>query len=246
VGGGATVDSNNAGFFGTGFVNFPASGGYVEFHTVDGGTGGSRTLHLRNALASGSRTGQLVVNGASQNITFAATGSWTTWTVHQVTVNLNAGTGNTIRLQSTGQDLANIDQLEVAGGSMVTTVPPTNVPPTNVPPTNVPPTDVPPTNVPPTGLPPTSVPPTSNPNTSCNPVTSIISVPFTFDGAGTFCWQTSNPGSYINSWNLARLTINGVDITNRWVGSGSYPPAIDGQWYIGYTGIFAWSHVEVR
>ena len=32
----------------------------------------------------------------------------------------------------------------------------------------------------------------------------------------------------VNSWNLQRLTINGVDFTNRWVGSGSYPPQING------------------
>jgi endoglucanase len=71
-------------------------------------------------------------------------------------------------------------------------------------------------------------------------------VPFTKDGAGTFCWQTSNLGSYINSWNLESLTINGVDFTNRWVGSGSYPPSINGFWYISYRANFAWSHFEVR
>jgi len=32
-----------------------------------------------------------------------------------VTVTLNGGTGNTIRLQSTGEDLANQDQMTVGG-----------------------------------------------------------------------------------------------------------------------------------
>src|SRR5688572_1630861 len=43
-----------------------------------------------------------------------------------------------------------------------------------------------------------------------------IPAPFTFDGAGALCWQTSNLGSYINARNLASLTINGVDFTHRW------------------------------
>jgi hypothetical protein len=113
-GGGVTIDSNNAGFNGTGFANFPASGGFVEYRNADGGAGGSKTLQFRFALgATGSRTGQLVVNGVTQNITFNSTGAWTTWSTMNVTVNLNAGTSNTIRLQSNGQDLANQDQLTI-------------------------------------------------------------------------------------------------------------------------------------
>jgi rhamnogalacturonan endolyase len=50
------------------------------------------------------------VNGAAQNITFNSTGGWTTWNNLDVVVPLNSGS-NTIRLESTGQDLANIDQL---------------------------------------------------------------------------------------------------------------------------------------
>ncbi len=81
---------------------------------------------------------------------------------------------------------------------------------------------------------------------ACSPVTSTIAAPFSFDGAGTFCWQTSSPGSFVNSWNLAGLTINGVDFTNRWAASSSYPPPINGFWYISYTGNFAWSHFETK
>jgi hypothetical protein len=246
LGGGVTVDTNNGGFLGTGFVNFPSSGGYVEFRNVSGGTGGSRTLRLRNALASGSRTGQLTVNGANTTITFTSTGSWTTWTIREVTVTLTAGTSNTIRLQSTGQDLANLDQMEVVGGGTVTSVPPTSVPPTSAPPTGVPPTGVPPTGVPPTGVPPTSVPPTSVPPTPCSPVTSTIAAPFPFDGAGTLCWQASNLGSYINSWNLTSLTVNGVNYTNTYVPVSSLPAKINGYWYIAYIGNYPWSHFEAR
>jgi lysophospholipase L1-like esterase len=67
---------------------------------------------------------------------------------------------------------------------------------------------------------------------SCSPVTSTITAPFTHDGAGAFCWQSSNLGSYINSWNLVSLTVNGVNETNLYVASGSYPAKINGYWYV--------------
>jgi len=129
VGGGCTIDSNHAGYNGAGFVNFPLSGGYVEFQNVDGGSGGSVALRFRFALgATSSRTGRLTVNGASQNITFNPTGAWTTWAIKEVVVTLNSGTVNTIRLESTGQDLANLDQLETAPTGATSTRTPTRTP----------------------------------------------------------------------------------------------------------------------
>jgi hypothetical protein len=77
-------------------------------------------------------------------------------------------------------------------------------------------------------------------------VTSTVTAPFTFDGAGTLCWQSSNLGSYINSWNTNSVTINGVNVTNIWVGSGSYPAKIGGFWYVAYNGAFGWSHFEAK
>jgi rhamnogalacturonan endolyase len=95
-------------------INFPLTEGFLEFSNVDGGIGGTRTLRFRYALGvTTSRTGRLIVNGVSQNLTFNPTGAWTTWSNLQVIVNLNSGTGNTVRLESTGQDLANIDDLQV-------------------------------------------------------------------------------------------------------------------------------------
>ena len=77
-------------------------------------------------------------------------------------------------------------------------------------------------------------------------MTSTITAPFTFDGAGTFCWQSSNLGSYINSWNLTSLTINGVNETNLYVPSGSYPAKISGYWYVSYSASVAWAHFETK
>jgi rhamnogalacturonan endolyase len=127
--GGALSESVNGGYNGGGYVNFPANGGSVEFQNVNGGTGGTTTLRFRYALGvSASRTGQLVVNGASQSITFDPTGAWTTWQLKDVAVALNGGTGNTIRLASTGQDLANIDELTVSGSTSITPTPATPTP----------------------------------------------------------------------------------------------------------------------
>jgi hypothetical protein len=83
-------------------------------------------------------------------------------------------------------------------------------------------------------------------STTCSPVAATFTAPFAFDGAGTLCWRSSNLGGQINSWNLASLTINGVDFTNRWAGSGSYPPQINGFWFVSYSSNVAWGHFEAK
>ena len=87
--------------------------------------------------------------------------------------------------------------------------------------------------------------PTQPTGGACTP-TSTITAPFTFDGSGAFCWQSSNLGTYINSWNTASVTLNGVNVTNIWVGSGSYPAKIGGFWYVGYNSSVAWGHFEAK
>jgi lysophospholipase L1-like esterase len=93
--------------------------------------------------------------------------------------------------------------------------------------------------------------PTNTPGTpvvgGCSPVTSTITtIPFVFDGAGTFCWQAANLGALINSWNTANVSVNGVNYTNIWVSTGSLPAKINGFWYVSYTGNFPWSHFEAK
>ncbi len=108
------VESTNGGFNGTGYVNSSATGGFAQMSNVDGRGGGSKTLRIRYALGvTATRTGVLLVNGTAQNVTFAPTGTWTTWNTQTVTVTLNNNTSNMIRFQSNGQDLANVDQVEV-------------------------------------------------------------------------------------------------------------------------------------
>jgi hypothetical protein len=112
-----TIDSNQAGFSGTGFCNGTAAvGAYVQF-TVDAAQAGTAALAVR--FANGSSTGaprpaNLVVNGSAVGtVSFESTGAWTTWSAKTLTASLNAGS-NTIRLEPTTSDgLANIDRLDV-------------------------------------------------------------------------------------------------------------------------------------
>jgi alpha-L-fucosidase len=111
-----TVDSDHAGFSGTGFVNGTNEvGSYVEF-TVPDAQAGVATLTFR--YANGTTTGRpmnLTVNGGTPtSIAFNSTTDWTSWTNATVPVTLTAGT-NTIRVTSTTANGGpNLDYLEVA------------------------------------------------------------------------------------------------------------------------------------
>ena len=110
------VESNHAGFSGSGFVNFDnVSGSSVEF-TVNASKAGEAKLTFRYANGTAdNRPVDVNVNGglAVDERAFAATGAWTTWTSVENTVNLNAG-ANTIRLTSTGATGGpNLDYIEV-------------------------------------------------------------------------------------------------------------------------------------
>jgi uncharacterized protein YjdB len=82
---------------------------------------------------------------------------------------------------------------------------------------------------------------TSTPTPCSNP--TALTLPFTKDGAGDFCYVTSGTINYVNSWNMQLVEINGVNFTNRW--SNSMPPRIDGKYFIRYVGQYPWSHLEI-
>ncbi len=123
VSGEAGIESVHAGYNGTGYVNSNTAGTVIEFTDVDGGAGGTVTLGIRFALGNNARTGNLVVNGVSEAITFPSTTDWDNWTNYFQDVQLAAGQTNTIRLESTGQDLANIDEIRVTVVPTVTVLP---------------------------------------------------------------------------------------------------------------------------
>ena len=97
----------------------------------------------------------------------------------------------------------------------------------------------------PTRTPTRTITPTPGTGT-CSPVNATITAPFTFDGAGNFCWQSTNLGSYVNTWNVDSLLINGVEYKNQYVPYTSWPPKINGYWYVVYKASLAYGHVEFK
>ena len=113
IGGGATVESSALGFAGNGYVNLPTTGGYVSFASVDGLAGGTRSLVIRYANGgTASRTVSVTVNGVASNVAFPVTGSWNNYRQLVISTPLTGGTTNTVRIQSTGQDGPNVDEIE--------------------------------------------------------------------------------------------------------------------------------------
>jgi beta-xylosidase len=221
--------------------------------------------------AAGQRLFNVSINGATvlssfdiyaaaggQNKAIAKTFGTTANSSGQVVIQLTTGTEN-----------PKINGIMVASGAVPTNtpVPPTAGPTATKTNTPVPPTAGPTitktnTPVPPTAgptptrtntpVPPTvtntPIGPTATPvsGSTCSPVTATINAPFTQDGAGAFCWQSSNLGAYINSWNLASLTVNGVNATNLYVAAGSLPAKINGYWYVSYNSTVSWGHFEAK
>ncbi|WP_195763670.1 rhamnogalacturonan lyase family protein [Duganella guangzhouensis] len=114
VAGGTAARTDRSGYHGSGFLAFPVAGGTAEYGRINGGSGGAKTITIRYANGGATpRTGVLRVNGVPQAVTFRLSGGWTTWTTLTASVNLLPGAVNTLRLESTGQSLANIDELIV-------------------------------------------------------------------------------------------------------------------------------------
>ncbi|MGW6497420.1 glycosyl hydrolase family 28 protein [Nonomuraea angiospora] len=110
------VESNHAGFSGTGFVNYDnVAGSYVEF-TVNAAAAGTATLTLRYANGTtANRAMDIAVNGTvvAAAKPFNGTGAWTTWQSTTVSAQLAAG-ANTVRATATTANGGpNLDYLEV-------------------------------------------------------------------------------------------------------------------------------------
>ena len=124
-----TIDSNHAGFSGSGFCNGNnAVGAAVQF-TVNAAAAGTATIAIRYANGgTTNRPADIVVNGSTVQpaSAFDPTGAWTTWATKTLSASLNGG-NNTIRVSpTTANGLANIDYLEfdTGGGTTTTTTSP--------------------------------------------------------------------------------------------------------------------------
>ncbi|MEV4412830.1 carbohydrate-binding protein [Catellatospora sp. NPDC049609] len=113
------IESNHAGYSGSGFCNANNAVGAAAQFTVTAAAAGSATVFVRFANgATANRPADLLVNGvvAQSAAAFDPTGAWSTWATKTLTVSVNAGS-NTIRLSpTTAAGLANIDYLEFEAG----------------------------------------------------------------------------------------------------------------------------------
>ncbi|GIH09558.1 silent information regulator protein Sir2 [Rhizocola hellebori] len=109
-----TIDSNHAGFSGTGFCNARNAVGAALQFTVSASVGTAAVLVVRYANGTTTnRPADVFVNGTLlQTLPFAGTGAWTTWSGSTLTFNAITG-NNTIRFSpTTANGLANIDLID--------------------------------------------------------------------------------------------------------------------------------------
>ncbi|WP_316959737.1 cellulase family glycosylhydrolase [Streptomyces sp. TRM68367] len=110
-----TIDSDHAGYSGTGFCNGDqAVGAHAQF-TVTPEDDDTVAVGIRFANGGTSaRPANVIVNGTTvDTVSFEPTGSWSTWSTASVPVSLNDGS-NTIRIDPTmATGLPNVDYLDL-------------------------------------------------------------------------------------------------------------------------------------
>lgn len=79
--------------------------------------------------------------------------------------------------------------------------------------------------------------------TVCTPATAITA-PYAKDGVGNVCLQVSSLCTYINSWNLTNLEVNGTSYLNQYVAASAIAP-LNGGYTIHYVSTVAWGHFEI-
>ena len=113
------VESNHAGFTGSGFVNYDnTTGGYVEW-TINAAQAGSAPLTLRYANGTTvNRPMNIAVNGAvvAANRAFPGTGAWTSWTTITLNADLKAGSNTVRATATTANGGPNVDSLATDAG----------------------------------------------------------------------------------------------------------------------------------
>jgi len=112
------VESNHAGFTGTGFVNYNnVAGSYVEW-TVSAAASGAAGLAFRHANGStANRPMNITVNGnlVASSLAFNPTGAWETWQTVTVNAALTAGSNQIRATATTANGGPNVDKLTVGG-----------------------------------------------------------------------------------------------------------------------------------
>src|SRR5690606_35666208 len=71
------------------------------------------------------------------------------------------------------------------------------------------------------------------------------SVPFTATNGAEGCYFFDDLGYSINSFGMSQVNLNGQDISNRWIGSQSYPAEVDGGYYLYIDPQYSWGQTQV-
>ncbi len=110
------VDNQHAGYTGTGFIDFLASGENAITFTVCQQQGGMQTAKFRYSIAKDDyRKGSLFVNGTFVKLLdFPRTATFTDWTEEIAQINLAAGVNN-IKITWDTTDAPNLDKLMLSG-----------------------------------------------------------------------------------------------------------------------------------
>ncbi|GAA2113648.1 carbohydrate-binding protein [Streptomyces synnematoformans] len=109
------VESEHAGFSGSGYCNTDNSSGTAVQFTLQAAEAGTATVEVRYANGtSAARPADVAVNGSTaQSTSFEATGAWTNWATKTLTVPVNAGS-NSLRLTATASaGLPNVDYADI-------------------------------------------------------------------------------------------------------------------------------------
>lgn len=213
--GGAKVNTDHAGYSGTGFVDGYWLQGATTAFTVNAAAAGNYDIALKYANAMGnSRTVSLYVNGVKlRQTTLNNLANWDTWSTKTETVALNAGS-NIIAYQYDPGDSGNVnlDQITVTATQNPTPTPTATSTPT---PTTTPPPTPTPTNTPaPTATP---TPPTGG-NIALNKPITASSVVHTFiatngnDGSTSTYWEGGGSPSQLTvdlgaNYNLTSIVL---------------------------------------
>lgn len=79
---------------------------------------------------------------------------------------------------------------------------------------------------------------------SADPDTVEITLPYSFDGNGYYCFVTTYGIESISSWNASSVSVNGTDVTNQY--TTTIPKSIDGKYYINYEANVENGHIDMR
>jgi hypothetical protein len=112
----ASAATAMSGFRGTGYVNFPASGGSATWTGFDGGPGGGVNILIRYQLTGTvTRLAPVLVNGVTRLVRFVPTGS-NVWGIATAFGRMTSGTANVITLAVTtnSENVGAVDEITVS------------------------------------------------------------------------------------------------------------------------------------